>query len=227
MVSPLPGEKIDLLFDCGIVDFAGSGVVHATGGIAALVTCYLLGPRHGRFVGGKPKTIPQQSIVYQTLGTLILWLGWYGFNGVSTLYISGFGGVAAHTMVTTTIAAATGCLTTTAIGYLNENVVSPSYANNGVLAGLVSITAGCSTCSPAGAFCIGLIGSPVYYYSNQLLIKFQIDDVVGSVPIHGFCGIWGVLAASLFTTPSYYSQSYYGARADGCSGLCSMAAVVA
>ena len=209
----------NLLFDCGVTDFAGSGVVHATGGIASFVSCYLLGPRIGRFVNGKAKAIPQQSIVYQTLGTLILWMGWYGFNGVSTLYINQYAGVAAHTMVTTTIAAATGCLVTTGIGYMHEQVISPSYANNGVLAGLVSITAGCSTCSPFGAFCIAAIGSPVYYYSNKLLIKNQIDDVVGSIPIHGFCGLWGVFAASLFATPVYYSRAYYGDRNDGCAGL--------
>jgi len=209
----------NLLLGCGVTDFAGSGVVHATGGIAAFVSCFMLGPRLGRYVEGKPKEIPQQSIVYQTLGTLILWFGWYGFNGVSTLFINGFSGVAAHTMATTTIAAATGCLTTTGIGYLHEHIISPSYSNNGVLAGLVSITAGCSTCSPAGAFVIGLIGSPVYYYSNQLLIKYKIDDVVGSIPIHGFCGLWGVLAASLFATPNYYGQAYYSGRAEDCAGL--------
>ena len=209
----------NLLSDCGVVDFAGSGVVHATGGISALVACSLLGPRIGRFVEGKIYALPQQSIIYQTLGTLILWFGWYGFNGVSTLYISGFSGVAAHTMATTTISAATGCLATTGIGYMHEKIISPSYANNGLLAGLVSITAGCSTCSPLGAFLIGLIGAFVYYYSNKLLLKLHIDDVVGSIPIHGFCGIWGVIAAGLFATPHYYSLAYYSSRANKCSGL--------
>ena len=209
----------NLLSKCGVTDFAGSGVVHATGGIAALVSCWFLGPRLNRFVEGMPQEIPQQSIIFQTLGTLILWFGWYGFNGVSTLYIDSFSGVAAHTMVTTTIAAATGCLATTALGYYNEHIISPSYSNNGVLAGLVSITAGCSTCSPAGSFVIGLMAAPVYYYSNKLLIKYEIDDVVGSVPIHGFCGIWGVMAASLFATPHYYSLAYYSSRANRCAGL--------
>ena len=209
----------DLLMGCGTIDFAGSGVVHATGGIAALVTCYLLGPRIGRFNKGKVQDIPQQSIIYQTLGTLILWLGWYGFNGVSTLYINKFGGVAAHTMVTTTIAAATGCLTTTGLGYLHTGVISPNNANNGVLAGLVSITAGCSTCSPEGALVIAFIGSPIYYYSNNWLLKLNIDDVVGSIPIHGFCGLWGVIAASLFATPHYYGQAYYSDRSKKCAGL--------
>ena len=212
-------RETNLLMGCGVTDFAGSGVVHATGGISALVSAYLLGPRIGRFVEGKPKTIPQQSIVYQTLGTLILWYGWYGFNGVSTLFINGYSGVAAHTMVTTTLAAATGCLATTGLGYLNEKIISPVYSNNGVLAGLVSITAGCSTVSPGSAFVIGLISAPVYYYSNKLLLKCKIDDVVGAVPVHGFCGIWGVIASGLFATPNYYGQAYYGSRQDKCAGL--------
>tara|TARA_B100000427_G_scaffold176325_1_gene146711 strand:+ start:98 stop:1564 length:1467 start_codon:yes stop_codon:yes gene_type:complete len=215
--SPFKEDK--LLEGCGVIDFAGSGVVHATGGISALVACYILGPRIGRFINGKVQRLEQQSVIFQTLGTLILWFGWYGFNGVSTLAIDGFSGVAAHTMVTTTIAAATGSLATTGLGYLHEGIVSPTNTNNGVLAGLVSITAGCSTCSPEGACAIGAIGAPVYYYSNKLLTRFRIDDVVGSVPVHGFCGLWGVLAASLFATPRYYSQAYSDEKADECAGF--------
>ncbi len=210
----------ELLGGCGVTDFAGSGVVHATGGIAALVSCWILGPRVGRFdEDGKVQKIPQQSIIFQTLGVLILWLGWYGFNGVSTLAITGYGGVAAHTMVTTTIAAATGCLATVGLGYLHEHFISASLANNGVLAGLVSITAGCSTCSPLGSLVIGALGAPVYYYSSKMLEKLQVDDVVGSVPVHGFCGIWGVIAAAIFATPKYYGAAYYSDRANDCAGI--------
>lgn len=214
-----PWKQDNLLNGCGVIDFAGSGVVHATGGISALVTCYLLGPRIGRFDKTNKEPIKQQSIIFQTLGTLILWFGWYGFNGVSTLAIHEFSEVAAHTMVTTTIAAASGSIVTTILGYVHERIISPTNTNNGVLAGLVSITAGCSTCSPVGACIIGSIGAPVYYYSNRLLERLSIDDVVGSVPIHGFCGLWGILAASLFATQEYYSQAYYSERADRCSGL--------
>ena len=214
-----PWREDNLLLGCGVVDFAGSGVVHATGGIAAFVSCYLLGPRIGRFVDGNPKEIPQQSIIFQTLGTLILWFGWYGFNGVSTLSINGLSGVAAHTMCTTTIAAATGSIVTTTIGYLHEGIISPTNTNNGVLVGLVSITAGCSTTTPECSMLISAIGSPIYYYSNRMLIKYRIDDVVGSIPIHGICGIWGILSTALFTSPQYYSASYYSERSYMCGGL--------
>lgn len=214
-----PWREDNLLLGCGVVDFAGSGVVHATGGIAALVSCYFLGPRIGRYVEGEICEIPQQSIIFQTLGTLILWFGWYGFNSVSTLSIHGLSGVAAHTMCTTTIAAATGSLVTTAIGYAHEGIISHTNTNNGVLVGLVSITAGCSTSSPGGALVISAIGAPVYYYSNRLLIKYKIDDVVGSFPIHGCCGLWGILSTAFFTDPEYYAAAYYSDRADACSGI--------
>ena len=187
--------------------------------MAALVTCALLGPRSGRFVEGQAVDLPQQSVIFQTLGTLILWFGWYGFNGVSTLYIANYAGVAAHTMVTTTIAAGTCCLATATLGKIVEGHVTPSNANNGVLAGLVSITAGCSTVAPEGAFLIGLIGAPIFYFSNKMLLKLKVDDVVSAVPVHGFCGIWGVIAAGLFATEEYYSAAYYSARAADCAGL--------
>ena len=103
-----PWRSTRLVGGCGVIDFAGSGVVHMTGGIAALVAAKMIGPRL-RWKSG----LPQQSVVYQTLGVLMLWVGWYGFNGVSTLAITGYGGLAAHVMMTTTISAATGCLATT------------------------------------------------------------------------------------------------------------------
>lgn len=210
----------DLMFDCGLTDFAGSGVVHMTGGVAALVGATVVGPRTGRFAeDGSVRAMPQQSVIFQTLGTLILWMGWYGFNGVSTLYIQNYSGVAAHTMVTTTIAAATGCLVCTLIGYGMNHTIDPADANNGILAGLVSITAPCSTCSNAGAFIIGTIGAAIYFFSAKLLIKLKIDDVVNAVPVHGCCGCWGVIAAGLFATPHLYSMAYYSSRADDCAGL--------
>ena len=160
------------MFDCGLTDFAGSGVVHVTGGVAALVGATVVGPRTGRFgEDGSVRAMPQQSVIFQTLGTLILWMGWYGFNGVSTLYIQNYSGVAAHTMVTTTIAAATGCLVCTLIGYGVNHTIDPADANNGILAGLVSITAPCSTCSNAGAFIIGTIGR-----RGDLLLLGQAAD---------------------------------------------------
>jgi len=165
----------DRLFGCGLLDFAGSGVVHMTGGIAALCASYVVGPRIGRFNhDGSVNNLPQQSPVYQTLGTLILWMGWYGFNGVSTLAIIGASGIAAKTMVTTTISAASAGLASVVISRFDKSFWDFGSATNGVLAGLVGITASCSTVEPEGAFVIGIISAFVYLYSSKMLLKFGI-----------------------------------------------------
>lgn len=213
----------DLLFGCGVTDFAGSGVVHMTGGVAALVASAFLGPRKS-FVDGTIET-PVYGPVFQTLGVLILWFGWYGFNGVSTLYIVNYAGVAAKTMVTTTISAGTAALFTLVLGNLVEGKengkyhIRLSYVNNGVLAGLVAITAGCSTCEPYGAFCIGAGAAPVYVFSSRMLKSFGIDDVVDASPVHGFCGAYGVIMAAFFATQNNYSAAYYSDRKEKCAGV--------
>lgn len=209
----------DLFMGCGVIDFAGSGVVHMTGGVAALIAAKIVGPRRGRFVEGVCKDLPQQSAVLQTLGTLILWFGWYGFNGASTLYIVGYAGVAAKTMCTTTLAAAAGAITTVAIGKKFEGVIDPGLANNGILAGLVGVTAPCSTCEPYAAVLVGIISGFVYYGCSKMLKKMQIDDVVDAAPVHCFCGMWGVIAAGLFATKENYDAAYYSDRSDDCKGL--------
>eukprot|EP00968_Pinguiococcus_pyrenoidosus_P016190 scaffold1534_cov267-Pinguiococcus_pyrenoidosus.AAC.11 len=209
----------DLLLDCGVIDFAGSGVVHMTGGVAALVAAFFIGPRKGRFSeSGAPIDIPGQSPIMRSFGTFVLWFGWYGFNGCSTLYIAGFGGVAAKTMVTTTISAGAACLTNVLIGKVLTGIIDMDLAGNGVLAGLVSITAPCSTCEPYGAFAIGVVGAFVYYGSSKMLEMLQIDDVVDAIPVHGFCGAWGVIAAALFAADFNYEAAYYSDRVDDCAG---------
>ena len=211
-----PWRSSKLVGGCGVIDFAGSGVVHMTGGVAALVAAKMVGPRTDWKRG-----LPQQSVVYQTLGVLMLWVGWYGFNGVSTLAITGYGGLAAHVMMTTTISAATGCLATTFMGYLIDHVIDTAYANNGILAGLVSITAPCPVVNLWGAFVIGLIAAPVYLGASKSLVFLGIDDVVDAFPVHGACGMWGVIAASLFATEYYYKIAYYSDddRASECAGV--------
>ncbi|CAM9900828.1 unnamed protein product [Choristocarpus tenellus] len=209
-----------VLFDCGVIDFAGSGVVHMTGGIAAFVASIVVGPRTGRFnEDGTANSLPAQSAVLQSLGTLILWFGWYGFNGASTLYIIGFSGVAAKVMVTTTIAAGAGALTSVVLHKLTLHYWDAGAANNGILAGLVSITAPCSTCEPEGAFVIGIIGGIIYFISSAALRKMKVDDVVDAAPVHMCCGIWGVLAAGLFATKTNYGAAYYADRAAACAGV--------
>lgn len=170
---------------------------------------------------------PAYGPIFQTLGTLILWMGWYGFNGVSTLYLVNYGLVAAKTMVCTTIAAGTGAVTTLFLGALvsprnpdtGGMVLSLGHATNGVLAGLVAITAPCSTCEPYGAFIIGFLAAPVYLGATAFLEYLVIDDVVNAIPVHGFCGAFGCLMASFFATKNNYGDAYYSSRAEKCAGV--------
>lgn len=208
-----------LFGDCGVIDFAGSGTVHLVGGVAALVACAIVGPRQGRFASDPKFQTPAGNPVLQSLGVLILWMGWYGFNCCSTLYIAGFAQSAAHVAMTTTIAAATGCLSTTLLGYAITHQIETNNVNNGVLAGLVAITSPCAVCSPAGAFIIGCLAAPAYMGGHYLMLFLQIDDVVDAIAVHGFCGFLGVICAGCFATPYYYSVSYYGDRKEDCAGL--------
>lgn len=165
-VGVLPGN--------GFKDFAGSGVVHVTGGVAALMGAWVIGPRLGRFdADGAPVDIPGHSTTLSCLGCFILWFGWYGFNCASTLAYSDMY-TASRIAVTTTLSAAAGgvvCLVIhTAHGYAPD--VQPLL--NGILGGLVSITAGCDVVEPYAAVVIGLIGGPVYYYSAALLLRLQV-----------------------------------------------------
>ncbi|CAM9173000.1 unnamed protein product, partial [Hapterophycus canaliculatus] len=156
----------------------------------------------------------------QTLGTLILWWGWYAFNGVSTLALSGGGAnIAAKVMVVTTISGAFGSVTNSIIAKVDLGYWDSGAANNGLLAGLVGITGGCSTAEPEGAMVIGIVSAFVYTYSSKLMVKLKVDDVVDAAPIHFFCGIWGVVAASLFATKDNYANVYSAERADKCAGV--------
>lgn len=219
-------EKDELLFGCGVIDFAGSGVVHMTGGIAAIVGVLLLGPRLGRYTEGSSFKLPQYAPIFQCLGTLILFVGWFGFNGVSTLQISGgSSAVAAKAMCTTAIAGAASCITAVAIGRFHLGYIDFGLANNGLLGGLVAITASCATVQMEGALCIGVIAALFFYNASHLLQRLHIDDVVEAFPVHGACGLWGVLAAGLFTTEDNYRRAYAsvysdnGDRAEHCAGV--------
>jgi Amt family ammonium transporter len=226
-MSPWLGSdnKDDYFMECGVIDFAGSGVVHMCGGVAALVGATLLGPRQS-FKDGTTET-PVYGPVFQTLGTLVLWFGWYGFNGGSTLYIVGYGQVAAKVMVCTTLSAGCGALSTLMVGTVLESsaqgkvVMRLEWACNGVLAGLVSITAGCAVVEPYGAVIVGLIAGPVYLLASKTLKVCGIDDVVDAFPVHGACGCWGVIAAALFATKENYAAAYgiYDGAEETCAGL--------
>jgi len=185
----------------GFLDFAGSGLVHMVGGGCGLMGAIFLGPRIGRFRDDDGKVIEIQghSTVLAALGTFILWFGWYGFNGVSTLAFSNMA-VAIKVCVTTTISAAFGGASSFAIHCSIEKVPDVAPALNGILAGLVSITAPCAFVEPWAAMFIGAIGGAVYYGSSALLKKLKIDDPLDAAPVHFFCGIWGCISVGFFGT---------------------------
>ena len=179
----------------GYMDFAGSGIVHLTGGVSALAGTIVLGPRKGRFVN--PEEFECHNLPLVVLGTFALWFGWYGFNPGSTLKMHDgeTGALAAQVAMNTTLAAATGGITVFILRYAIMRKYDVGGLCNGILAGLVSITAGCGNVECGSAFAIGLVGAFVYQGSSMLLQKLKIDDPVDASPVHGFCGIWGVLAA--------------------------------
>lgn len=201
-----------------LIDFAGSGVVHLTGGICALVGAIFTGPRIGRFDDNKfcgcftPKSNKAtkhepHNRVFACLGVLILWFGWYGFNAGSTLDIAGYGTNASRITVTTTLSAAAGAVTVMIIQLLTTRPVCKEYdvmaPLNGILSGLVSITAGCNVVSPEGSIGIGVIGGLVYSLSSIALQKLRIDDPLDAFSVHGACGIWGVIAVGFFGVQEY------------------------
>ena len=209
----------------GAIDFAGSGVVHMTGGVAALVGAAIVGPRVGRF-DEKKKPLPMagHSSTLVVTGTFMLWLGWYGFNPGSTLGLAkaGYSAQASRAVVTTTISAAIAGLVVIMLEKLvGDHTWSVGSACNGILAGLVSVTAGCASVTPGFAFLIGLMGGFFYFISKETVLKCcKVDDPVDAVSVHMTCGMWGVLAAGLFTAPELdYRVSTPGLGADLKGGL--------
>merc|ERR1719420_200259 len=184
----------------GYIDFAGSGVVHLCGGIAALVGAKVIGARTGRFDPEKAGEFTPHSAPLIVLGTFILWFGWCGFNSGSTLGMSDSGTamVAAHVMMNTTLAAATGGMTVFLLMFAITKKYDCAALCNGILAGLVSITAPCSNVESGSAVFIGLLGGFIVVGSAALIQKLKIDDPVDAFSVHGACGIWGCLAAALF-----------------------------
>ncbi|CAM9503528.1 unnamed protein product [Ectocarpus sp. 4 AP-2014] len=216
-------EGAPLLSGCGAADFAGSGVVHMVGGVAALVAAIAVKPRKSRFRNGHACRLPQQSPALQTLGTLILWVGWYAFNAGSTITISGGRSVvAARAVVSTTIGPSAGVLVMVISVKMLEKKFDTRGVNNGILSGLVAVTSGAPLVDPEGAFVIGVVSAFFYYASANLLLKLKIDDVVDAAPVHMFCGMWGMIGTGLFTTREGWALTYGAAggdRADECCGV--------
>ncbi len=189
----------------GFYDFAGSTLVHSVGGWGALVIIYLLGARKGKFdSNGKPLAIPGSNIPLSAAGVLILWLGWFGFNGGSVL--SADPANTSLVLVTTCLAAAAGGLGAALFSGLLYRNLDITMFMNGVLGGLVGITAGADQMGPTEAIAIGAIGGIVVVLGVALLDKCKLDDPVGAIPVHLFAGIWGTLAVGLFGASQGFDQ---------------------
>jgi Amt family ammonium transporter len=179
-------------------DFAGSTVVHGLGGVSALVGAWLLGPRFGKFTrDGRPRVIAGHNMPLVAIGVFILWFGWYGFNAGSTL---GFAepDVVSRIALNTTLAPAVAALSAMVVSWLKYGKPDLSLALNGVLGGLVAITAPCAVVNSGSAIFIGLAAGALVVFSMDWLNKLKIDDVVGAFPVHGVCGIFGTLAVGIF-----------------------------
>jgi len=190
------------LFAKGMQDFAGSTVVHYQGALAGLAGAILLGPRIGKFVDKKPQPIPGHNMAFTTLGVLILWFGWFGFNPGSTLSVD-FGGVGffAYVALNTNIAAAAGVLGAVATSWIVIKKPDLSMMLNGAIAALVAITAACAFVEPWAAIIIGLVAGVIVVLGSLLVERVGLDDPVGALAAHGMAGVWGTLSLGFLTKP--------------------------
>jgi Amt family ammonium transporter len=192
------------LFSLGMQDFAGSTVVHYQGALAGLAGAILLGARIGKFdADGRPNAIPGHNMAYTTLGVIILWFGWFGFNPGSTLGVN-FGGVGffAYVALNTNIAAAAGVVGALVTSWLVIKKPDLSMMLNGAIAALVAITAGCAFVAPWGALLIGFVAGAIVVGGVLLVERIGIDDPVGAIAAHGMSGLWGTLALGFLTVPT-------------------------
>ncbi|MEN8776257.1 MAG: ammonium transporter [Polaribacter sp.] len=189
------GGFLDQL-DTPFYDFAGSTLVHSVGGWAAIVAVCLLGSRIGKFKNGKPQAIPGHNIPLATAGVLILWLGWFGFNGGSVL--SADPTLTSLTLVTTCLAAAAGGVVAALVSTIMYKNLDLTMFLNGILGGLVGITAGADQMSPMDAILIGAIAGALIVFAVNIIDKLKLDDPVGAIAVHLICGIWGTLAVGIF-----------------------------
>jgi Amt family ammonium transporter len=192
------------LFARGMQDFAGSTVVHYQGALAGLAGALLLGPRIGRFdADGSPNSIPGHNMAFTTLGVIILWFGWFGFNAGSTLSVQ-FGGLGffAYVALNTNLAAAAGVIGAVVTSWAVVKKPDLSMMLNGAIAALVAITAACAFVEPWAALVIGFGAGAIVVFGTQLVERARIDDPVGALAAHGMAGVWGTLSLGFLTAPS-------------------------
>lgn len=216
-------NNADPFLGIGALDFAGSGVVHVTGGTTALYATLILGPRRGRFYDSQgelletPKPFPGHSMALQLLGTMILWFGWFGFNGGSALTLSHtdeIGLNAANAAVSTALSGAAGGVSAlfTNLWLEERKTGEPSFSlvmcMNGVLSGLVAVTGSCALIEPWAALVIGIVAGWLYIWGHNVLISWCIDDAVDAIPVHMINGLWGLIAVGLLASPSKLEVAY-------------------
>lgn len=212
LVYPVVGHWIwyekGFLAKAGFADYAGSTVVHSVGGWAALAGIIFLGPRIGKYdKNGKARPIPGHSMALSTLGALVLWLGWYGFNGGAATKA----GDLAWISLTTTLGASSGVVSATILAWILFKKPDLSMILNGSLAGLVAVTAGCAYITPNGALVIGLVAGVLVVFSVLLFDKLRLDDPVGAVSVHLINGVWGTLAVGFFAAKGLdHKGLFYG-----------------
>lgn len=202
------------LGDIGFLDFAGSGIVHMAGAAAALAGVILLGARKGKYgPNGEVRPIPGANLPLATLGTFILWMGWFGFNGGSVLKLGDMASANAVAMVflNTNTAAAGGVVAALIVAKLMFGKADLTMILNGALAGLVAITAGPDTPTPLMATIIGAVGGVLVVFSIVFMDKVKIDDPVGAISVHGVVGLWGLLAVPLTNSDASFSAQIIGA----------------
>ena len=192
----------------GFYDFAGSSIVHAFGGFGALACVLVLGPRKGKYTENGLKPIPASNFPLATIGVFLLFLGWFGFNGGSVLSADPRG--VAFVCVTTALAAASGALASMVCSYFACKKPDLSMALNGILAGLVGITAGADSVGIFDSIIIGLVAGGIVVYSILFFDKMKIDDPVGAISVHGVCGIWGTLAVGIFNEDYSVGTQFIG-----------------
>jgi len=188
----------------GFYDFAGSTLVHSVGGWAAVIAVCLLGPRIGKFRDGVARAIPGHNLPLALGGVLILWLGWFGFNGGSVL--SADAASTSLVLVTTSLAAASGGVISFIVSYIKYKNLDLTMFMNGILGGLVAITAGADKMSPNDAILIGAIAGTIIVFAVSFIDKLKLDDPVGAIAVHLVCGIWGTLAVGLFGSLAGWHQ---------------------
>ncbi|MEL7399302.1 MAG: ammonium transporter, partial [Pseudomonadota bacterium] len=207
------GQAVPFIGELSYSDYAGSGIVHMAGAAAALAGVLLLGARKGKYsANGSVNAIPGANLPLATLGTFILWMGWFGFNGGSTLKLGGIGvaNEVANVFLNTNAAAAGGLIAALIVARIMFGKADLTMALNGALAGLVAITAEPADPTPLLATCIGAIGGVIVVFSIVLMDKVKIDDPVGAISVHGVVGLWGIFAVLLSDSDATFMGQLVG-----------------